>query len=32
MVKGTFWIEEKKDGRVSIGIEDYDVEFFSWTS
>lgn len=28
MVKGTFWIEERADGRVSIGIEDYDVEFF----
>lgn len=28
MTKGTFWIEEKPDGGVSIGVEDYDVEMF----
>ena len=28
MTKGTFWISEKPDGGTSIGIEDYDVEFF----
>ena len=28
MTKGTFWLEEKEDGSVSIGIEDYDVEAF----
>lgn len=28
MTKGTFWLEEKPNGGVSIGIEDYDVEAF----
>ena len=28
MEKGSFWIERKQDGRTSIGIEDYDVEYF----
>ncbi len=28
MIKGTFWLEEKPDGGVSIGIEDYEVEMF----
>ena len=25
---GTFWIETQEDGNISIGVEDYDVEFF----
>ena len=28
MIKGTFWLEEKSDGGVTIGIEDYEVEAF----
>lgn len=28
MVKGTFWLEPKPNGDITIGIEDYDVEFF----
>ena len=26
MIKGTFWLEEKSDGGVTIWIEDYEVE------
>ena len=29
MTKGTFWLENKPDGGISIGIEDYDVEAFN---
>ena len=28
MIKGTFWLEEKSDGGVTIWIEDYEVEAF----
>ena len=28
MIKGTFWLEEKSDGGVTIRIEDYEVEAF----
>lgn len=28
MIKGTFWLEKKSDGGVTIWIEDYDVEAF----
>ena len=28
MVKGTFWLEPRPNGDITIGIEDYDVEFF----
>ncbi|MBQ3369780.1 MAG: hypothetical protein IJG48_02040 [Mogibacterium sp.] len=28
MKKGTFWLNENKNGGVSIGIEDYEVEAF----
>ena len=28
MEKGTFWIESEPNGDITIGIEDYDVEFF----
>ncbi|MBR3124899.1 MAG: hypothetical protein IKF42_05665 [Mogibacterium sp.] len=28
MIKGTFWLEEKPDGGVTIWIEDYNVEAF----
>lgn len=28
MIKGTFWLEEKKVGGVTIWIEDYEVEAF----
>ena len=28
MIKGTFWLEEKSDGGVTIWIEDYKVEAF----
>ena len=28
MEKGTFWLEPEPNGDITIGIEDYDVEFF----
>lgn len=28
MEKGTFWLESKPNGDITIGIEDYDAEFF----
>lgn len=28
MALGTFWVEARQDGKISIGIEDYDVDFF----
>lgn len=28
MSLGTFWLEEKPDGEVQLGVEDYDVAFF----
>ena len=28
MIKGTFWLEEKPEGGVTIWIEDYEVESF----
>ena len=28
MIKGTFWLEEKPEGGVTIWIEDYNVESF----
>ena len=28
MKKGTFWLDYRKEGKVTLGIEDSDVEFF----
>lgn len=28
MEKGTFWLDPNPNGDLTIGIEDYDVEFF----
>ncbi len=28
MEKGTFWLDWRKGGKVTLGKEDYDVEFF----
>ena len=28
MIKGTFWLEKKPEGGVTIWIEDYEVEYF----
>lgn len=28
MIKGTFWLEEKEDGSIMLGCEDYDTGFY----